>query len=139
MRRMNVQTATTASSAGSLGVLRGLLLLEAAAALVATIFLSALAVGVQRFLGDGETTIRLAAGGVFVFAILAAVAARAVRRRRPSAWTLAALLQVVLAVGTATAMIASTPHPAFSIGFTMAAVVLIVLSTSDVRRSLGQA
>lgn len=139
MRRMNVQTATTASSAGSLGVLRALLLLEAAAALVATIFLSALAVGVQRFLGDGETTIRLAAGGVLVFAILAAVAARRVRRRRASAWTLAALLQVLLAVGTAAAMIATTPHPAFSIGFAVAAIGMIVLSTADVRRALGQA
>lgn len=139
MRRMNVQTATTASSAGSLGVLRALLLLEAATALVATIFLSALAVGVQRFLGDGETTIRLAAGGVLVFAILAAVAARRVRRRRPSAWTLAALLQVLLAVGTAAAMIATTPHPAFSIGFAVAAIGMIVLSTADVRRALGQA
>jgi peptidoglycan/LPS O-acetylase OafA/YrhL len=133
---------TTTGSTGlpMLGILRGLLLLEAAAMLAATIFLSMLAAGVESFLGDGsgETTIRFAAGGTFIFAILAAFASRGVRRRRGSAWTLAAMLQVVMAVGTGVAILVSEWHPVFLVGFALPTLVMLVLSSSVVRRELGQ-
>jgi peptidoglycan/LPS O-acetylase OafA/YrhL len=137
---MNARTTEAATSIPMLGVLRALLLIEAAAMLAATIFLSMLAAGVENFLGDGsgETTIRFAAGGTFIFAILAAFASRSVRRRRGSAWTLAAVLQVILAVGTGVAILVSEWHPAFLIGFALPTLVMLVLSTASVREALGQ-
>jgi len=124
-----------------LGVLRGLLLLEAAAALALTIFLSMLAAAVGSGLGDGpgETTIRFAAGGTILFAIFAAFASRGVRRRRPGSWTLSAILQVLLAIGTGVAIMIAEWHPLFIVGFGLAAVIMLVLSAGSVRRGLGQA
>ena len=119
-----------------MAVLRALFLGEAVGGLVLAIFLSMLAGAA----GDGgtETSLRFAAGAAFLFAIFAAVASRGVRRRRAWAWTLGAMLQVVLAIGTGLAVFIGSWHPAYLIGFAFAAVVMIVLSIGSVRRALGQ-
>jgi hypothetical protein len=119
------------------GVLRALLLTEAALGIGLAVFFSMLAVALRDFLG-GEETLRFAAGGALVWAIAAAVASRGARRRRGWAWTLAAILQLVLAIGTGIAVMVATWHPAYLIGFGLAAVVMLVLSTSGVRSELGQ-
>ena len=131
-------TATTSDS--TLGLLRGLLLLEAAGLLVATIFLSLLAGGMEdlRGPGSGETAIRFAAGGTFLAAILAAVASRGVRRHKGWGWTLGALMQVVVAIGTGIAILVAEWHPALLAGFAVPTIVMLVLSTGSVRRALGQ-
>ena len=85
-----------------------------------------------------EETLRFAAGGAFLFAIFAAIASRGARRRRGWAWTLAAILQVVLAIGTGVAIMAAEWQNVFLIGFGAAAIVMLVLSTTSVRRALGQ-
>ena len=117
-------------------VLRALFLAEAVGGLVLAIFLSMLAGATSD--GGTETSLRFAAGGAFLFAIFAAVASRGVRRRRSSAWTLGAVLQVILAIGTGLAVFIGSWHPAYLIGFAFAAVVMIVLSIASVRRALGQ-
>ena len=117
-------------------VLRALFLGEAAGGLVLAIFLSMLA-GATGDEGT-ETALRFAAGAAFLFAIFASVASRGVRRRRAWAWTLGAVLQVILAIGNGLAVIVGSWHPAYLIGFAFAAVVMIVLSTASVRRALGQ-
>ncbi len=127
-----------------IGMLRVLLLVEAAATLALAVLLSMLAGGTADFLGadvgaGAETSLRFAAGASFLFAIFAAVASRGARRRRLWAWTLAAILQVVLAIGTGVAVLVAEWHPAYLIGFAMAAGVMTVLSTGPVRRALGQA
>lgn len=132
-----------ASRVPMIGLLRVLLLIEAAATLALAIFLSLLAGGTVEFLGgsigtSAETTLRFAAGAAFLFAIFAAVASRGARRRRAWAWTMGAVLQVILAVGTGIAVLTAEWHPAYLIGFAMAAVVMTVLSTASVRRALGQ-
>jgi hypothetical protein len=131
------------SRVAMIGVLRAFLLGEAAAGLVLAIFLSLLAGGQTDFVGGAsgraaEETLRFAAGGAFVFAIAAAVASRGARRRRPWAWTLAAILQVIVAVATGAAVMIAEWHPVFLVGFGLAAVVMLVLSTASVRRALGQ-
>lgn len=135
-------TATPAARAPLMGLLRLLLLAEAAVGLALAIGLSMLAAG-GEVLGattapESETSLRFAAGGAFLFAIFAAVAARGVRRRRGWAWTLAAMLQVIAAVGTGVAVIAADWRPAYLVGFALAAIVMTVLSTAPVRRALGQ-
>jgi hypothetical protein len=45
----------------------------------------------------------------------------------------------VLAIGTGIAIMIATWHPAYLVGFALAALVMIVLSTASVRRALGQA
>jgi hypothetical protein len=125
------------------GLLRALMLAEAVTALVLAVFLSLLAGGTADFLGasvaaESETSLRFAAGAAFLFAIFAAVASRGARRRRAWAWTMAAILQVLLAIGTGVAVMTAEWHPAYLIGFAMAAVVMVVLSTGPVRRALGQ-
>ncbi|HJP71401.1 MAG TPA: hypothetical protein VJ975_06755 [Candidatus Limnocylindria bacterium] len=127
-----------------IGLLRALLLSEAAAGLALAIFLSLLAAAERDFLGGdagraAEQTLRFAAGGAFLFAIFAAVASRGARRRRGWAWTLSAILQVVLAIGTGLAIMAADWQNFFLIGFAAAAVIMLVLSTTSVRRALGQA
>jgi hypothetical protein len=125
------------------GVLRALLLAEAAAALVLAIFLSLLA-GAQGELVGGdagrstEEALRFAAGGAVLFAILVAVASRGARRRRPWSWTLAAMLQVIVAVATGAAVLVTEWHPLYLAGFAFAAVTMLVLSAASVRRALGQ-
>jgi hypothetical protein len=127
-----------------LGALRWMLLAEAAATLALAVFLSLLAAAMRDFLGGdsgraAEETLRFAAGGSFLFAIFAAVAARGVRRARRWSWTMAAMLQAILAIGTGVAVMVAEWHPAFLAGFAVAAVVMLVLSTPSVRRGLGQA
>jgi hypothetical protein len=119
-----------------MAVLRALFLGEAVGGLVLAILLSMLAGATSD--GGTETSLRFAAGAAFVFAIFAAVASRGVRRRRSWAWTLSAVLQVVLAIGTGVAVIVGSWHPAYLIGFAFAALVMIVLSIASVRRALGQ-
>lgn len=125
------------------GVLRGLLIGEAIATLALAIFLSMLAAGLRDFLGGeagraAEESVRFAAGAAFLFAIFAAIASRGARRRRAWSWTLAAILQVILAIGTGVAVMVAEFHSIFLIGFAAAAVVMIVLSTASVRGALGQ-
>ena len=124
----------TSTTVPLIGLLRAFLLAEAVATLVLAIFLSLLA-GADA---EAETSLRFAAGASFLFAIFAAVASRGARRRRGWAWTLAAILQVVLAVGTGVAVMTAEWHPAYLIGFGLAAVVMVVLSTGPVRSALGQ-
>lgn len=131
------------SRVAMIGVLRAFLLGEAAAGLVLAIFLSLLAEGQTDFVGGdtgraAEETLRFAAGGAFVFAIAAAIASRGARRRRPWAWTLAAILQVIVAVATGAAVMIAEWHPLFLVGFGLAAIVMLILSTASVRRALGQ-
>lgn len=126
-----------------IGLLRALLLAEAIGTLVLTIVLSMGAATQRDLLGGdpgrvAEESLRFAAAGAFLFSIFAAIASRGARRRRPWAWTLAAILQVILAVGTGVAVMIAEWHPIFLIGFASAAVVMLVLSTGSVRRALGQ-
>jgi hypothetical protein len=136
--------APTTTRVPMLAVLRGLLLGEGLLALGLTIFLSLLAAGQRDFLGGdlgraAEVTLRFAAAGSFVFAVFAAIAARGARRRRAWAWTMAAILQVVLAIGTGVAVMTADWHPVYLVGFGLAVVVMLVLSSGSVRRALGQA
>lgn len=131
-----MEARTTAGSGASLpmiGLLRGLLLLEALGLLAVTIYLSMIASD-----SVDETTIRFAAGGCIILAILAASASRRVRRRRNSGWTLAAILQVIVAIGTGAAVLVAEWHPLLIIGFAFPALIMLVLSTGEVRRALGQ-
>ena len=125
-----------------IGVLRLLLLLEAAGGLAVTILLSMLASELEASGADADLdraiSIRFAAAAAFVFAILAAVASRGARRRRGWAWTLSAILQVLLAVGVGIAIITTEWQPYYLGGFGAAVAVMLVLSTSAVRRGLGQ-
>lgn len=134
---------TTPASTPMMGVLRGLLFGEAALGIASAVILSLVAAALRDALGgelgrSTEESVRFAAGGAFLFAIGAAIASRGVRRRRTWAWTLAAVLQLVLAVGTGIAIMVATWHPAYLVGFGLTALVMIVLSTSGVRRALGQ-
>ena len=52
---------------------------------------------------------------------------------------MAAILQVLLAVGTGVAIMVAEWHPAYLIGFGLASAVMLVLSVASVRRALGQA
>jgi hypothetical protein len=121
----------------ALPILRVLLLLEAAGGLAVTIIVS-LAANRLEDAGSDATAIRFAASGAFILAILAAVASRGVRRRRGWGWTLAALLQVLVAIGTGVAILTSDWHPLLLVGFAAPVLVMLLLSTSAVRRSLGQ-
>jgi len=133
----------TATGTPMIGVLRAMLLVEAALALVLTIFLSMAAGTAAEAIGgeagrSSEVSLQFAAGGAFLFAIFAAVASRGARRRRGWAWTMAAILQVLLAIGTGIAVMAADWHPVYLLGFGLAAAVMLVLSTSAVRSSLGK-
>jgi peptidoglycan/LPS O-acetylase OafA/YrhL len=147
---MNAQpvSATASPAAAStstpiMGLLQALLLGEAAVGLAAAVLLSLVAAALRAAIGGDEgrateETVRFAAGGAFLFAIGAAVASRGARRRRPWSWTLAALLQLVLAIGTGVAIMVAAWHPAYLLGFGLAAVVMLVLSIASVRQALGQ-
>jgi hypothetical protein len=127
-----------------MGVLRGLLMSQALLAVGLTVFLSLLAAGFRDFLGgdagqSAETSVRFAAGAAVLFAIFAAVAARGARRRRRWSWTMAALLQLVLAIGAGVAVMVADWHPLYLLAFALAAVTMLTLSAASVRRALGQA
>jgi len=139
----HVPRGLTSGRAVSLGILRTLMIGEAALALVMAIGLSILASALNESLGGAqgqstEQSVRFAAGFSMLFAIAAAVASRGVRRHRAWSWTLAALLQLVLAIGTGFAVVTAVWHPAYLLGFGLATVVMLVLSTASVRRALGQ-
>ena len=125
-----------------IGVLRLLLLLEAAGGLAVAILLSLVAADLEST-GAGPdldlaVTIRFAAAGAFLIGLFAAIASRGARRHRGWAWTMAAILQVLIAIGTGIAIFTTEWQPYFLIGFGAAVVVMLVLSTSAVRRALGQ-
>jgi hypothetical protein len=133
-------TVAAAPRLSMVGVLRAFLLTEAAAGLVLAIALSLMAGAVAAGTGVAdETTLRFAAGGAFLFALFAAIASRGARRRRGWAWTMAAILQVLLAIGTGVAIMVAEWHPAYLVGFGLATAVMLVLSAASVRRALGQA
>ena len=138
-----VASSPTAPRVLGIGLLRALLLGEAALGLVLAIALSMLASGLNDFLGGeagraAEQTLRFAAGFAIVWAILASFASRGARRRKGWSWTLAALLQLILAIRTGIAILTATWHPAYLLGFALAAVVMLVLCAPSVRRALGQ-
>lgn len=151
---MNVETARTLEPATAptaaipaaqptrvpfMGVLRGLLMSQAILMLGLAVFFSLLAAAVRDFLGPAaETNVRFVAAGAFLFAVFAAIAARGARRRRRWSWTMAAVLQLIGAIGTAVAVIVAEWHPIYLFGFGLAAITMLVLSTTSVRRSLGQ-
>ena len=123
------------------GTLRAMLLLEAALGAVLAIVLSSVAGGIRDLAPDdigADAGVRFVAAGAFVLAVLAALAARGVRRRLSWSWTLAALIQLVLAIGTGIAVLVAEWHPAYLAGFLLAASVMLALSSASVRRSLGQ-
>ena len=129
------------SRAIGIAFLRVLLLIEAALGVAIAIALSMLAGGANDGSGAGitaEENLRFAAGFAFMSAILAAVAARGARRRRAWSWTLAAVLQLLAALGTGAALTIGSWHPAYLLGFAASAVMMLVLSTGPVRRGLGQ-
>jgi len=143
---MTAQTA--AQRAGStpdarvpmVGVLRALLIGEALAGLVVAIFLSlgASVIGAEQG-ADAEVPVRFAAGGALILGIFALIASRGARRRRSWAWTMAAVLQVILAVATGIAVLILEWSPTYLVAFGAAVIVMLVLSTTSVRRALGQA
>ncbi len=122
------------------GVLRALLLAEAVAGLVLAIFLSmgASQVGVHEG-PDAEVPLRFAAGGALLLGIFAAIASRGARRRRSWSWTMAAILQVIIAVAAGIVVLGVEWHPVYLVAFGAAAGVMLVLSTASVRKALGQA
>ena len=134
-RLSSMSSASATPRVLGVGLLRILLLGEAAGGLGLAIGLSVLASAQSE---PVEQTLRFVAGFSFLFAILAAVASRGARRRRSWAWTLTALLQLVLAIGTGIAVLAADWHPGYLFGFTLATVVMLVLSAASVRRALGQ-
>jgi hypothetical protein len=133
-------TTTEAPREPMVGVLRALLLAEAAGGLVLTILLSMAASLVGEQQGpDAAVPLQFAAGGALLLAILAAIASRGARRRRSWSWTLAAMLQVVIAVATGIAILNVEWHPIYLVPFGAAVLVMVVLSNASVRRALGQA
>jgi hypothetical protein len=135
-------TPTADSRAPMIGVLRVLLLLEAAGGLAVTILLSMAASDLEATGAEADVaravTIRFAAAAAFLFAIFAAAASRGARRHRGWAWTMAAILQVILAIGVGIAIVATEWQPYFLGGFGVAVAIMLVLSSASVRRALGQ-
>jgi len=135
-------SADGATQAPMIGILRALLLLEAAGGLVVAILLSLIAGQLESTGAEGDLdraiTIRFAAAAAFFFGLFAAIASRGARRRRGWAWTMAAILQVLLAIGVGVAIFVAEWEPYYLGGFAPAVLVMLVLSTSAVRRALGQ-
>ena len=137
---MHAAAAVRPASVPMVGLLRLLLWAEAIGGIALAILLSVLA---SRAASSGDISaeegLRFAAGGAFVLAILCLVASRGARKRRPWAWTLGAMLQVVVAVATGVAVLVAEWQPLYLLAFGFAAAVMLVLSTASVRRALGQA
>jgi hypothetical protein len=132
-----------AARSAPLGFVRTLLLIEAALTLGLAVFLSLLAAEARVFFGGAqgeatEITLRFAAAAAFIFAIAAAITSRGVRRRRGWAGTTASVLQLIMAVGTGVAVLSAEWHPAYLVGFGLAAATMLVLCIPSVRRALGQ-
>jgi hypothetical protein len=145
LTRMTAQTAapragnTPDARVPMVGALRVLLIGEAIGGLVVAIFLSMEAsVLVAQQGPEADVPLRFAAGGAFLLGIFALVASRGARRRRSWAWTMAAILQVIIAVATGIAVLAVEWHPAYLVAFGAVVAVMLVLSTTSVRRALGQ-
>jgi len=119
----------------------GILLVEALAGLVLSALLTFEAAGLRAVpgaeLGAGDS-VQFAAAGAFVLAVAALIAARAARRRRSWAWTLAALIQLPIAIATGLVVLGEDWHPAYLLGFVLAALAMLLLSAAPVRSSLGQ-
>ena len=133
--RTDAVVVTTTPRMPMIGVLRALLLTEAVVGLGLAIVLSMQAGALSI---DAETSVRFAAGGSFLFAVFAAIASRGARRRRGWSWTMAAILQVLLAIGTGIAVMVAEWNPLYLAGFALATAVMLVLSAASVRRALGQ-
>ena len=122
--------------------LRWALLLEAAAGVALAVILSLVATGIRDLNPDdigADAGVRFAAAGAVLLAVALAIVARGVRRRRSWSWTAAAMVQVLIAIGTAAAVFIADWHPAYLVGSGAAAALLVLLSMPDVRRALGQA
>ena len=133
----------TTTRVPAIGLLRALLLAEAALGVALAVVLSLVASDLRDSVGGepglvAEQNVRFAAGFSFVFALVAALASRGARRHRAGSWTLAAVLQLILAIGTGIAIVATPWQPAYLLAFALATVVMLVLSTAAVRRALGQ-
>lgn len=151
LRAMNAQTqrrvepGDASARSRTVTALWVLLLAEAALGLFVAIYLSGVAGDSYRSGTGGlaaEESTRFAAGGAILFAIAAFVAAVGARRRRPWSWTLGAVLQLILAISGGIALFASGAEgasPASLVAFALAAVTMLLLSASQVRRALGQA
>ena len=121
--------------------LRWALLIEAAVCVALAVVLSLVATGIRDLSPDdigADTGVRFAAAGAFLLAVALAIVARGVRRRRSWSWTAAAIAQVVLAVGTAIAVLVADWHPAYLAAVAAAGVLLVLLSARRVRGALGQ-
>ena len=147
LTRMTAQTAAPPAPATTetprepmVGALRALLLAEAAGGLVLSILLTMAASMIGPDQGpDAAVPLQFAAAGAFLLGTFAAIASRGARRRRSWSWTLAAMLQVVIAVATGITIFNLEWHPIYLVPFAAAALVMLVLSTTSVRRALGQA
>jgi len=122
-----------------------LLLAETALGVAVAIILSNLAGAQYASLGGSgstaEESTRFAAGGAILFAIAAFTAAMGARRRRSWSWTLGAVLQLILAIAAGIALFAAGAEGSsvvHLVAFALAAGMMILLSTSQVRRALGQ-
>ncbi len=125
----------------SVEALRWALLLEAAAGVALAVILSLVATGIRNLNPDdigADAGVRFAAAGAFLLTVALAIVARGVRRRRSWSWTAAAMVQVLVAIGTAAAVLIADWHPAYLIGLGVAAALLVLLSMPAVRRALGQ-
>lgn len=134
MSARSASPTAAAGDAGWLGVLRALLLLETAAGLAGAIGLSILAGNDPA----NEIPLRFAAAASLFFGLFAAIASRGVRRRRGWSWTMGAVLQVLLALGTGIAILVAPWHPAMLAGFALPVLIMLVLSVGSVRGALGQ-
>lgn len=138
--------ADPAARSGTVTALWVLLLAEAVLGVAVAIMLSNLAGEQYAALGNSgsaaEESTRFAAGGAILFAIAAFTAAMGARRRRAWSWTLGAVLQLVLAIAAGIALFAAGAEGTsvvYLVAFALAAGTMILLSTSHVRRALGQA
>ncbi len=144
--RTSPHVATRARPANrTVTVLWILLLAEAALGVFVAIYLSDVAGDYRTALGDAgigrEESTRFAAGGAFLFAIAAFIASNGARRHRAWSWTLAAVLQLVLAIAAGIALFAAGGEgtaAVYLVAFALAAATMVLLSTSSVRRALGQ-
>ncbi|MDQ2940968.1 MAG: hypothetical protein M3R05_02125 [Chloroflexota bacterium] len=117
----------------SVVLLTALLGIESAVALGACVFLSMLA----PTAGESMVALQFAAAGLLLLAIAAYVAARKAYRRRRSAHTFTAVLQLVMVVSIFIATIAGGWQPAFLIGLVLAGALLAVLTMPSLTEALA--